>query len=194
VKVLVVFDHPRRHSFCGAVLDELITGLAEAGHEVEVADLHAEGFDPRMPEADEPDWNDPDKRYSAAVLEEQARIARNDVLAFVFPVWWWSLPAMLKGWIDRVWNNGWAYGARKLPHRRALLIGTAAGSDEDYQRRGYDKAMLTQLVTGVMNYCGIPEAELRLLYDVTDAAGAERRQALLREVRALGRSLAVQPA
>jgi putative NADPH-quinone reductase len=51
VKVLVVFDHPRRHSFCGAVLDEFIAGLAEAGHEVEIADLHAEGFDPRMPEA-----------------------------------------------------------------------------------------------------------------------------------------------
>ena len=101
---------------------------------------------------------------------------------------------MLKGWIDRVWNNGWAYGARKLPHRHALLIGTAAGSVEDYQRRGYDEAMVTQLVTGIMNYCGIPEAELRLLYDVTDAAGAERRQGQLREVRALGRSLAVQPA
>ena len=54
--------------------------------------------------------------------------------------------------------------------------------------------MLTQLVTGVMNYCGIPEAELRLLYDVTDAAGSQRRQAQLREVRALGRSIAVQPA
>ena len=53
---------------------------------------------------------------------------------------------------------------------------------------------LTQLVTGVMNYCGIPEVELRLLYDVTDGAGAERRGAQLREVRALGRSLAVQPA
>jgi hypothetical protein len=47
-------------------------------------------------------------------------------MVFVFPVWWWSMPAMLKGWIDRVWNNGWAYGARKLPHRRALLIGTLA--------------------------------------------------------------------
>ena len=188
----MIFDHPRRHSFCGAVLDELLAGLAEAGHEVEIADLHAEGFDPRMPEADEPDWADPDKRYSAAVLAEQARIARNEMLVFVFPVWWWSLPAMLKGWIDRVWNNGWAYGARKLPHRRALLIATAAGNAEDYQRRGYDRAMLTQIVTGIMNYCGIRDAELRLLYDVTE--DAESRQAHLREARALGHSFATQPA
>jgi NAD(P)H dehydrogenase (quinone) len=42
VKALVVFDHPRRHSFCGAVLDELIAGLAEAGHEVEIADRQAQ--------------------------------------------------------------------------------------------------------------------------------------------------------
>ena len=127
MKVLVVFDHPRRHSFCGAVLDELIAGLAEAGHEVEIADLHAEGFDPRMPEADEPDWNDPDKRYSAAVLagagaHRPQRCAGLRLSGLVVVA-----PAMLKGWIDRVWNNGWAYGARKLPHRRALLIGTAAG-------------------------------------------------------------------
>src|SRR5262249_530361 len=82
VKVPVIFDHPGGHSFCGAVLDELLAGLAEAGQEVEIADLHAEGFDPRMPVADEPDWGDPDKRYSAAVLAEQARIARNEMLVF----------------------------------------------------------------------------------------------------------------
>src|SRR5262249_28222879 len=81
MNVLVVFDHPRRHSFCGAVLDAFLAGLAEAGHKAELADLHAEGFDPRMPLEDEPDWADPNKRYSPAVLHEQARIARNDMLA-----------------------------------------------------------------------------------------------------------------
>ena len=47
MKVLVVFSHPRRNSFCGAVMDAFIAGLAAAGHEAEIADLHAEGFDPR---------------------------------------------------------------------------------------------------------------------------------------------------
>ena len=53
---------------------------------------------------------------------------RNDALAFVFPVWWWSLPATTKGWIDRVWSNGWAYGSRKLPHRSALSHGPILGT------------------------------------------------------------------
>lgn len=185
MNVLIVFDHPRRDSFCGAVLDAFAAGLAEAGDRPEIADLHREGFDPRMTAADEPDWDDPDKRYSGAVLAEQARIARNQALAFVFPVYWWSLPAMTKGWIDRVWNNGWAYGTRKLPHAGALLIGTGASDAPGFAKRGYDRAMEVQLVTGIMNYCGIPKAELRLLLDVTSSETA--RTANLAEARRMGR-------
>lgn len=184
MKILIVFDHPRRASFCGAVLDHLLEGLAMAGHGAEVADLRAEGFDPRLPVADEPDWNDADKVYSAEVLREQARIARADALAFVFPVWWWSFTATTKGWIDRVWNNGWAYGARKLPHGKALLIGAASSGEAGYAKRGYDTAMRTQLLTGIVHYCGIPEAHLELLYDVE--AGPEARAAHLARARHLG--------
>jgi len=188
VKVLVVFCHPRRQSFGGAVLDSFIAGLDEGGHGWEIADLHREDFDPRMTEADEPDWNDGGKRYSDAVLAEQARIGRSDAMAFVFPVWWWSLPAMLKGWIDRVWNNGWAYGTRKLPHRRALLIGTASGSAASYKRDRYDEAMQAQLIVGTMNYCGIANAELKLFFDITDSA--ESRAGCLASARLLGAGFA----
>jgi NAD(P)H dehydrogenase (quinone) len=186
MNVLVVFDHPRRDSFCGTVLDSLVGGLVAAGHAPEVADLRAEGFDPRLPPADEPDWDDPDKVYSAAVLAEQARMARNDALAFVFPVWWWSLPATTKGWIDRVWNNGWAYGARMLKHRKALLLGAAAGSAASYAKRGYEEAMRIQILTGIMEYCGIPESELHLLFDALDDRAARSRH--LARARTLGES------
>jgi NAD(P)H dehydrogenase (quinone) len=184
LNVLVVFDHPRRDSFCGAVLDGLISGLTAAGHATEIADLRAEGFDPRLPPEDEPDWNDADRVYSDAVLAEQARMLRNDALAFVFPVWWWSLPATTKGWIDRVWNNGWAYGARKLKHSKALLLATAAGNAESYAKRGYDQAMRIQIVTGMMEYCGIPESELHLLFDALDDREARDRH--LATARQLG--------
>ena len=186
MKVLVVFDHPRRDSFCGAVLDRLVAGLNAAGHQGEVADLRAEGFDPRLPLADEPDWDDPRKVYSPAVLAEQARMTRNDALAFVFPVWWWSFPAVTKGWIDRVWNNGWAYDGGRLTQRKALLIGTAQGSEATYTKRGYDQAMRTQLLTGIMDYCGIAESKLHLLYDVMKSDDARPR--LLDEVERLGRA------
>ncbi len=191
MNVLVVFSHPRRNSFCGAVMDSFIAGLTAAGHRTEIADLHAEGFDPRMIEADEPDWDNPAKRYSPEVLAEQTRISRNDAMAFVFPVWWWSIPAMLKGWVDRVWNHGWAYGSAELAHRRALLIGTASGSSETYAKRRYGPAMQAQLVVGIMNYCGIAAAELELLFDVMDSG--EIRAAHLARVRRLGESFAPSP-
>jgi NAD(P)H dehydrogenase (quinone) len=184
MNVLVLFDHPRRESFCGAVLDSFVEGLRAADHKVEIADLRAEGFDPRLPLEDEPRWNDKAQVYSAAVLAEQARVSQNDALAFVFPVWWWSLPATTKGWVDRVWNNGWAYGARKLPHKQALLVGTAAASAEAYAKRGFEQAMRTQLLTGMMAYCGIAESELCLLYG---ALGTEEvRGEHLKRARALG--------
>jgi NAD(P)H dehydrogenase (quinone) len=94
------------------------------------------------------------------------------------------VPATTKGWIDRVWNNGWAYGDRKLPHQSALLIGAASGDAAGYAKRRYDEAMRIQLVTGIMEYCGIPRAELALLYDVM--GGAAARQGHLETVRALG--------
>ena len=185
MKVLVVFDHPRRQSFCSEVLAKFAGGLRDVGHVPEIADLRAEGFDPRLPIADEPDWDDDDKIYSAEVLREQERIARNDALAFVFPIWWWSFPATTKGWIDRVWNNGWAYGARKLPHRKALLIGTASGDEAGYLKRRYDEAMRIQLVTGIMNYCGIADARLEFFYDVM--RGTEHRADLFARAEELGR-------
>lgn len=186
MKVLVIFDHPRRTSFCGAVLDAFVRGLAEAGHTTEIADLRTEGFDPRLGPEDEPDWDDPKKTYSPAVLAEQARIERNEALAFIFPVWWWSLPATTKGWIDRVWNNGWAYGERKLPHSKALLLAVCGGDAELYAKRGYDGAMQTQLMTGIIDYCGIKEGALECLYGSLDSA--DIRQSLLDRAHRLGMS------
>lgn len=190
MKVLIVFDHPRRDSFCGAVLDQLISGLSSAGHHVELADLRAEGFDPRLTPGDEPDWKDAHQVYSDAVLAEQARMSRSDALAFVFPVWWWSFPATTKGWIDRVWNHGWAYGARKLPHRKALLLGTAGASAEHYARRGADEAMRVQIARGMMEYCGIPETQLHLLFGALGQGSV--RQQHLATARSLGESFFVE--
>ncbi|MEZ5775549.1 MAG: NAD(P)H oxidoreductase [Hyphomicrobiaceae bacterium] len=188
MKVLVVFDHPRRNSFGGAILDELVAGLGEAGHGVEIADLYREGFDPRMIEADEPDWGNPQKRYSEAVLAEQARVERADAIVFVFPVWWWSVPAMTKGWIDRVWNHGWAYGGGKLKLSRAMMVATGSSDADSYAKRGYDAAMRTQLLTGVLKYCGTENVDLVLMLDATGAA--EIRAGHLAEARRLGREFA----
>jgi NAD(P)H dehydrogenase (quinone) len=183
LNTLLVVAHPRRASLTFTVATVLARELERCGSRVEWADLVREGFDPVLAPEDEPDWGHPDKRYSAAVHAEMARIERNDATLLVFPVWWWSMPALLKGWIDRVWNNGWAYGGRSYPHRRVWMVGIAGVSAEDYGKHGYDAAMRTQLDLGVLGYCEIPDRRLELLYGSLEGA------APVKEV--LGRAAAI---
>jgi NAD(P)H dehydrogenase (quinone) len=126
----------------------------------------------------------------ADVLREQERIARADAIAFVFPVWWWSFPAMLKGWVERVWCSGWAYdfaierSVGRLKLNRAVMIcpgGTATGT---YRRYGYQEAMHRNMDVGVMGYCGISDVEMHIFPGVDDDASA--REAYLRVAYDIG--------
>ncbi|MCP4472846.1 MAG: hypothetical protein GY815_19575 [Gammaproteobacteria bacterium] len=78
MKTLLVMAHPRRDSLTGTVADVFAGGLEKNGHSVEWANLVEEGFDPVLREADEPGWNDSDKRYSREVQREMERIERNE--------------------------------------------------------------------------------------------------------------------
>jgi NAD(P)H dehydrogenase (quinone) len=183
VKTLLVLAHPRRDSLTAALARQF-TGIIEGnGHAVEWADLAAENFDPVTREDDEPDWDNPDKRYSDAVLAEMRRIERNEATVMFFPVYWWSMPALLKGWIDRVWNNGWAYGERKFPQRRAWMVAVAGGSHEHFRKRGYDTAMATQIDVGILDYCGVRERRFEVLYGTLEGEAAI--QAVIAEARRL---------
>jgi NAD(P)H dehydrogenase (quinone) len=164
MKILLVVVHPRENSLTAGVAEIFAAGVQKNGHPVERANLIQEGFDPVLREEDEPDWNNPRKEYSPEVRREMERINRNDATVMIFPVYWWSLPGVLKGWIDRVWNNGWAYGDASFPQRRVWMIGIAGNTANGYTERGYDGAMSTQLDVGVLDYCGVQERRLELLY------------------------------
>ena len=92
-----------------------------------------------------------------------------DAIAMFFPVWWWSAPAMLKGWIDRAWNYGWAYGwagtNARIPLDKALMVALGGSSREDFASGGYDKLLDTQLRLGLMTYCGIDDVKLEIITD-----------------------------
>lgn len=170
MKILLVVAHPRSASLTHQAARVFISAVTQAGHEVELADLSAEGFDPVMMEEDEPDWGNPNKSYSLAVQQEMARVERNETTVMFFPVWWWSMPALLKGWIDRVWNNGWAYGDRTFPHKRVWMVGIAGVTQAQYQKRGFDKAIATQLDVGILQYCGVADSRVELFYGAIEDA------------------------
>jgi putative NADPH-quinone reductase len=182
-KVLLVLAHPRRDSLTAQIADRFAATLAGNGCQVEVADLAAEEFDPVLREIDEPDWAEPDKVYSPTVMREMERIRRNDATVMIFPIYWWSMPGIMKGWVDRVWNNGFAYGVRKYPHRRVWLVGVAGSGQSAYAERHYDEAIRICLSVGLLEYCGVAEPRLELLHGALD--GPEAVPEILRRAEAL---------
>lgn len=130
MRVLVVYSHPHAGSFCHALLERVLAGLAVNGHDVDLLDLYAEGFDPVLREQEWLDYlHDPAKTKNGAMAEHVARIERAEGLVFVFPTWFFGLPAMLKGWLDRAWLPGVAFdipeggGVARSRLRRIRFLG-----------------------------------------------------------------------
>ena len=187
---LIVFAHPRRDSYTGAILDAFSAGVtAQAGNTIELADLYREDFDALFRPEDYAQFRG--EAMPAAVRAEQARVDRAEALALVFPVWWWSFPAALKGWIDRVFAEGWAYSFEpgisrgRLRDRPTLLLGVAGSRESTYRKYGYDKAMQVQIDTGILGYCGLRDVDTHVFYDVEQSP--ENRARYLVEAREIGR-------
>ncbi|PRY77203.1 putative NADPH-quinone reductase [Yoonia maritima] len=108
MKALVVYCHPRAESFNHAIKDTVIARLTHAGAEIRLLDLYADGFDPRMT-AQGLEFIE-DKRLNRVGIENHcAAIEWCDTIIFVYPTWWYGLPAVLKGWLDRVLVSGVAF-------------------------------------------------------------------------------------
>ena len=108
--VYIVWSHPRRNSLTAQMVHSLRQRAEARGAHVTELDLYRSDFDPVLRVEDEPEWDNPDKRYSPEVHRLFAELDNQDIIFFVFPVWWYSFPAMLKGYLERVWNYGLAYG------------------------------------------------------------------------------------
>ncbi|MFB6621875.1 NAD(P)H oxidoreductase [Streptomyces sp. NPDC056374] len=163
---LLVLAHPRTDSLTAQVAARLHARIEGEGGTVDVLDLYAEGFDPALRPEDEPDWENREKVYSPEVHAHMDRVLAADDIVVVFPVWWFTPPAILKGWIDRVWNYGFAYGRSRprLAGKRLLWLALMGGTPEEIARLGMTDALGLMLVTGISEFCGLPDARLRVLH------------------------------
>jgi len=194
--VLVLFAHPRRDAFTGELADAFCQGLREAGHSVEFADLYAEGFDPLL-EAGQfalETGLDPQAPRPADVEAQQVRLDRAEGLVFIYPFWWSDVPAILKGWFDRVWSYGYAYAyesdrsrTTRLRIRKALALSPAGHTDEKLDALGLREAHRRVMVEDRLLGVGIPEARLELLGGLSGNLPGERARILITG-RALGLS------
>ena len=200
--VLIVYAHPEPKSFNGAMRDTAVETLTAAGHEVVVSDLYAMGFNPVAGPDDM--TNDPvnpdhfnlateqteafNKETTAPdILVEMKKLEKAELVIFQFPVWWFGMPAILKGWADRVFARGFAY----LPGRKydtgmfkgklAMVAATTGTSADTYAPDGIDGDILTVLWpihNGLLRYSGFDVLPPFVAY-MPGRVGADGRAAYL---------------
>lgn len=102
LRYLVVHAHPDPDSFSAALCQTAVGALRDAGHHVDLIDLYADDFDPRMTPEERRAYESPTPILSAQVEGYAHLVRQAEGLVFVYPTWWWGLPAILKGWLDRV--------------------------------------------------------------------------------------------
>lgn len=219
MNILFVFAHPERRSLNGALCDVAIEELELQGHAVQVSDLYAMGWKSEVDRADFPPLAH-DARLSVAtasgeafaaqaltddVKAEQEKLLWADALILQFPLWWYSMPAILKGWVDRVYAYGFAYGVGEhsdrhwgdrfgegtLVGKRAMLIVTTGGWEEHYAARGVNGPiddLLFPINHGILFYPGYdvlpPFVAYRVdrLSEAAFAAVADRLRARMRSL------------
>lgn len=158
MNILIVYSNHHQGNFNEELLLHLQQDSAFSGNELVVRDLYAMDFDPVLRSKDL-------ARFSAGQIpddigQEQEYIRWADLVLFVFPVWWGGMPAIMKGYIDKVFAWGFAYGSENgrimplLTGKKAMIVSTQGQSQEDYEQ-GMFQAMTTLYRQGIFDFCGI---------------------------------------
>ena len=195
MKALIVYAHPEPTSLNGSLKDFVAQRLRSAGHAVEVSDLYAMGWKAVVDPADfldrdprEPFHPEKASRHgyetdtqTADIAIEQRKLLEADLVLLQFPLWWFSMPAILKGWVDRVFAYGLAYGVGehsdqkwgerygegKFKGKRAMLIVTTGGWAPHYSERGINGRiddLLFPINHGILHYPGFDVLPPYLIY------------------------------
>lgn len=135
MRALVVYCHPVEGSFCSAMRDAAVRGLRSGGHHVDIVDLAADQFSPVMTEAEWQSYMEANAYISPELARYVELVREAELMVFVYPTWWSSAPAQLKGWLERVFIPTVAFNLNKrdkvrpaLSHLRHIVTVTTFGS------------------------------------------------------------------
>ncbi|MET3900248.1 NAD(P)H dehydrogenase (quinone) [Devosia sp. UYZn731] len=162
--ILLVLAHPQPTSLCSHLAQTVIVALRDLGWSVDVLDLYGEGFEAAMNREERSAYY---SHAARAASEHQARLVAATDLVLVFPTWWFSFPAILKGWFDRVWAPGvaFAHGTPITPlltGLRSCTVVTTMGSPWWVDRIVMRQPVRRVLKTAILGACA-PKARFRML-------------------------------
>jgi len=187
MNVFAVLAHPEHQSFNGAMFRITVETLSAAGHEVRTSDLHAMQFDPVSGRRNFITVKDPDyfkqqieelhatEAYGFAddIESEIQKIEWCDLMIWQFPLWWFGLPGILKGWVDRVFAMGRTYGGDRIygngvfKGKRAMLSLTTGGPPPAYIKGGFNgdiAAILRPIQRGMLQFVGFEVLVPQIVY------------------------------
>lgn len=156
---LVIAAHPSAKSFNHSVVETYMSAAMERKHRVECRDLYAANFNPVLSARDLAAVGR--GKPAKDIREEQAAIRRANVITLVAPLWWSGFPAMLKGYLDRVFCAGFAYVIKQgeylpgLTGKQGVIITTSGAIREESKSSGRLRAFKTIFDEGLMEFCGI---------------------------------------
>lgn len=188
MKNLVIYAHPNSASLNHFFKQTVVESLQESGQEVVVRDLNHIGFNPVFSLEDMNGQRI--GQVANDVKIEQDLITWADRIIFIYPIWWTGMPAIMKGYIDRVFSYGFAYrydqGVQKglLTGKQAIIINSHGKSNAEYEAIGMDKALALTSDTGIFTYSGL-EIKQHFYFDKADRASAENISEWENEIKAL---------
>ncbi|MEW6467763.1 MAG: NAD(P)H-dependent oxidoreductase [Bacteroidota bacterium] len=202
MNVFIVHAHPEPRSFCSALKDLAAEEFRGKGHEVRISDLYAMNFNPIGGQHDFKKTANGDyfkyqseqvnayqhDLYAADLKAEMDKLVWADLVIFSFPLWWFSVPAILKGWVDRVFAMGFAYGAGKGVYengvfrgKRSMALFTTGGPEAAYGPTGKNGTMdqtLFPIHHGMLYFVGMSVIEPFIAYSPARLSDEERKKLL----------------
>jgi NAD(P)H dehydrogenase (quinone) len=210
MNAFIVHAHPEPKSFNGALTHTAVATLRATGADVTVSDLYAMAFDPvsgrhnfsTVADADylklqrEETHAAEHGGFASDIAAEMRKVEACDLMIWQFPLWWFGLPAILKGWADRVLAMGWAYGGGRLYEKgvfrgkRAMVSVTTGGPEASYGPDGFNgniEAILRPIHRGIFEFTGFDVLAPAIYYGPARQTDDMRRTWLRQHAERLGR-------
>ena len=183
MRVLVIFAHPLGDSYAATLRDTVVAALEAGGHTVDLCDLYQEDFDPTLSAQEWRDYENTSEN-TRAVSRHVERLRHAEGIIFVFPSWWYGMPAILKGYFDRVWLPGVAFEFGPQAIRPLLMsirmfgVVTTTGAPEWFTRIYMGNPSRKVLMRGLARLVVAPRAERfwLALYGMENATDAKRTE------------------